>query len=112
MPPGGVGPVAGRDMARTVDEWTSTATRHAPDSRQSTSRLCAMTEATERILFISYATEDAALAQWLTLKLTAAGYRVWCDRVKLLGGESTYDGWVPLPLRVDVQHGKADVNQI
>src|SRR3989442_1007328 len=55
----------------------------------STSRLCAMTEATERDhLFISYATEDAALAEWLTLKLTAGGYRVWCDRVKLLGGES------------------------
>jgi hypothetical protein len=38
-------------------------------------------------LFISYATEDAAAADWLTLKLTAAGYRVWCDRFKLLGGE-------------------------
>lgn len=48
-----------------------------------------MTEPTERDhLFISYATEDAALAEWLTLKLTAGGYRVWCDRVKLLGGES------------------------
>lgn len=39
-------------------------------------------------LFISYATEDFSLAQWLTLKLTACGYRVWCDQVKLLGGES------------------------
>jgi ADP-ribosylglycohydrolase len=39
-------------------------------------------------LFISYATEDAELAEWLTLRLTAEGYRVWCDRVKLLGGES------------------------
>lgn len=38
-------------------------------------------------LFISYATEDAALADWLTLKLTAQGYKVWCDRFKLLGGE-------------------------
>lgn len=48
-----------------------------------------MTEAMERDhLFVSYATEDAALAEWLTLKLTGAGYRVWCDRVKLLGGES------------------------
>lgn len=38
-------------------------------------------------LFISYATEDAALADWLTLKLTASGYKVWCDRFQLLGGE-------------------------
>ncbi len=66
----------------------------APPARRlthadSTSALCAMTEATERDhLFISYVTEDAALAEWLTLKLTPAGYRVWCDRVKLLGGES------------------------
>jgi len=39
-------------------------------------------------LFISYASEDEALAEWLALKLTAEGYRVWCDRFKLLGGES------------------------
>jgi hypothetical protein len=39
-------------------------------------------------LFISYATEDGELAEWLTLRLTAEGYMVWCDRVKLLGGES------------------------
>src|SRR5262245_65059129 len=39
-------------------------------------------------LFVSYATEDAALAEWLTRKLTVEGYRVWCDRFKLLGGES------------------------
>lgn len=39
-------------------------------------------------LFISYATEDGGLAEWLTLKLTNEGYKVWCDRVKLLGGES------------------------
>lgn len=38
-------------------------------------------------LFISYAWEDGALAEWLTLKLTAEGYRVWCDRFKMLGGE-------------------------
>lgn len=38
-------------------------------------------------LFISYAWEDGALAEWLTLKLTAEGYRVWCDRFKILGGE-------------------------
>jgi len=39
-------------------------------------------------LFISYATEDFALAEWLTLRLTSEGYKVWCDRFKLLGGES------------------------
>lgn len=44
--------------------------------------------ATREHLFVSYATEDAALAEWLTRKLTAEGYRIWCDRFKLLGGES------------------------
>lgn len=39
-------------------------------------------------LFINYATEDGAFAEWLTLKLSGEGYSVWCDRVKLLGGES------------------------
>lgn len=39
-------------------------------------------------LFISYAGEDGAFAEWLTLRLTAEGYKVWCDRIKLLGGES------------------------
>jgi len=39
-------------------------------------------------LFISYAAEDRPLAEWLTRKLTADGYRVWCDRFSLLGGDS------------------------
>jgi len=39
-------------------------------------------------IFISYATEDWPLAEWLARRLTAEGYRVWCDRFKLLGGES------------------------
>ncbi|OHB78202.1 MAG: hypothetical protein A2Z25_13405 [Planctomycetes bacterium RBG_16_55_9] len=39
-------------------------------------------------IFISYAWEDAHLAEWLSLKLTAQGYKVWCDQIKLLGGES------------------------
>jgi len=39
-------------------------------------------------LFISYASEDYELAEWLTLKLTAEGYEVWCAKIKLLGGES------------------------
>lgn len=38
-------------------------------------------------LFISYATEDWPVAEWLTRRLTAEGFRVWCDRFKLLGGE-------------------------
>ena len=39
-------------------------------------------------LFISYAIEDSALAEWLTLKLTNEGYLVWCDKIQLFGGES------------------------
>jgi hypothetical protein len=39
-------------------------------------------------LFLSYAGEDGALTEWLTLKLVSEGYRVWSDRIKLLGGES------------------------
>ena len=39
-------------------------------------------------LFISYASEDATFARWLTLKLTAEGYNVWCAEFQLLGGES------------------------
>jgi len=39
-------------------------------------------------LFISYAGEDWAFAEWLALRLAAEGYKVWCDRFKLLGGES------------------------
>jgi hypothetical protein len=39
-------------------------------------------------LFINYATEDGEFAEWLTLRLTTEGYKVWCDRIKLLGGES------------------------
>ena len=46
-------------------------------------------------LFISYAVEDAALADWLARKLAAAGYAVWLDRLKLLGGE-------PWPRSIDV----------
>ena len=39
-------------------------------------------------LFISYATEDWPFVEWLTLRLAAEGYKVWCDRMNLLGGES------------------------
>lgn len=47
-----------------------------------------MGETVREYLFISYATEDGAFAEWLALRLSAEGYRVWCDRIKLLGGES------------------------
>jgi len=49
-------------------------------------------------LFISYASEDFALAEWLTLRLTAEGYKVWCDKIKLLGGES-YPRDIPEAIR-------------
>jgi hypothetical protein len=39
-------------------------------------------------LFISYATEDYVFAEWLALRLTSDGHKVWCDRFELLGGES------------------------
>lgn len=36
-------------------------------------------------LFVSYASDDVALATWLTRKLTAEGYKVWCRHIGLLG---------------------------
>lgn len=45
-------------------------------------------------LFLSYAWEDEAFLEWLALKLTSEGYLVWCDRLKLFGGES-------LPVDID-----------
>src|ERR1700752_2466117 len=39
-------------------------------------------------LFISYAGEDWPFVEWLALRLKAEGYKGWCDRFKLLGGES------------------------
>jgi hypothetical protein len=47
-----------------------------------------MSHSTRDHLFISYATEDAMFAEWLALRLTSEGYKVWCDQIKLLGGES------------------------
>jgi hypothetical protein len=38
-------------------------------------------------LFLSFAPEDWALAEWLTLRLTREGYRMWCSRFPVLGGE-------------------------
>ncbi|MBZ5532043.1 MAG: toll/interleukin-1 receptor domain-containing protein [Acidobacteriia bacterium] len=39
-------------------------------------------------LFINYAVEDGVFVDWLCLRLLREGYSVWCDRLKLLGGES------------------------
>jgi len=38
-------------------------------------------------LFISYAVHNATFAMWLARKLAAEGYLVWCDKLKLLGGQ-------------------------
>ena len=38
-------------------------------------------------IFISYADEDAHVAEWLARKLMIAGYAVWIDRFKILGGD-------------------------
>ena len=45
-------------------------------------------------LFISYASEDRTFAEWLARKLASAGYAVWLDTLKMLGGE-------PWPQRID-----------
>lgn len=39
------------------------------------------------LVFISYAWEQVSVADWLARRLTAAGYGVWMDRLKLGGGE-------------------------
>lgn len=39
-------------------------------------------------IFINYAVEDSPVAHWLAYQLIALGYKVWCDKLKLLGGES------------------------
>jgi hypothetical protein len=44
--------------------------------------------ADRQVVFVSHANpEDNAFATWLTLRLTREGYRVWCDVVKLMGGD-------------------------
>lgn len=42
-------------------------------------------------LFISYAPKDLVLADWLAKRLTAEGYLVWCEHLKMLGGEKFPD---------------------
>lgn len=39
-------------------------------------------------LFISYAWTNAAFVDWLAMRLTAEGYKVWVDRHKLQGGQN------------------------
>lgn len=39
-------------------------------------------------LFVSYTPDDRVLADWIARKLTAEGYRVWCEHLALLGGEN------------------------
>lgn len=46
-----------------------------------------MSVSTRDHLFVSFSPEDWALAEWLTLKLTQEGYRVWCARFPILDGE-------------------------
>jgi hypothetical protein len=46
-------------------------------------------------VFISYASEDHVVADWLARRLAAEGYAVWYDRLKLLGGE-------PWPTDIDI----------
>ena len=49
------------------------------------------TSAKQDYLFISSVDEDSVFADWLVRKLTAEGYRVWCERFQLLGGETFPD---------------------
>ena len=39
-------------------------------------------------IFLSYATEDWQLCEWLGRRLAAEGYAIWCDRLKMPGGEN------------------------
>ena len=45
-------------------------------------------------IFVSYAWEDVAFVEWLVYKLTSLGYKVWCDRIKIFGGD-------PFPKDID-----------
>lgn len=45
-----------------------------------------------RLIFISHATpQDNDIAIWLSARLAAAGYEVWSDVTKLIGGETHWD---------------------
>jgi len=48
----------------------------------------AVGSASRRLLFISHATpQDNSFAIWVAAQLANAGYEVWCDVARLLGGE-------------------------
>jgi hypothetical protein len=48
--------------------------------------------AVRNMVFVSHANpEDNELALWLSLQLANAGYAVWCDLTKLLGGEKFWE---------------------
>jgi hypothetical protein len=48
---------------------------------------------TRGVIFLSHATpEENTFAAWLAAQLVSAGYEVWCDLTKLLGGERFWRG--------------------
>lgn len=56
--------------------------------------------AQRRLLFLSHATpEDNDFARWLATQLAIAGYEVWCDLTKLLGGEKF---WTDIDEAIDL----------
>jgi len=51
-------------------------------------RAAVLTSQERRLIFISHAApQDNTFATWLATQLAIAGYEVWCDTTKLLGGE-------------------------
>lgn len=42
-------------------------------------------------IFVDYVDSDEVLALWLSRKLLAAGYRVWCRKLSLLAGERAHE---------------------
>lgn len=52
----------------------------------------ASSQPSRRLIFLSHATpQDNVFAKWLAAQLAAAGYEVWCDVTKLLGGEQFWN---------------------
>ena len=78
-----------RSMAKVISE------RDTPSKLTGAAAAAAFDSSVQDHLFISYAWENCALPDWLVRQLTLRGYRVWCDRFEMLGGESfpkTIDG--------------------
>lgn len=58
----------------------------APQTLSAASALPSIDE--RQVVFVSHANpEDNAFATWLSLRLAREGYRVWCDVVRLRGGD-------------------------